>query len=128
MRQSQVATHEKPHSLLNPFERSDEVFAELKMKLRASEAMAMTHARLEDFVQSDGMQLLRQLFEDHLALRSQREQDLGWADLTPSDGVDRPHERDSSRQLATLFGEVRVERTAYGNRGAPRACIRSTLT
>jgi hypothetical protein len=80
------------------------------------QAAQMTHAQLEDRLHTDGLAVLRQLLQDSLDLRAEREQRL--VDVTDADGVARSgaeygHERD----LATVFGQVRVARIAYRSRG-----------
>jgi len=64
----------------------------------------------------DGFELLRQLFQDHLDLRAEREERL--PGVTGADGVTRGYaEVDHERLLVTIFGEVRVRRLAYRHKG-----------
>jgi hypothetical protein len=86
--------------------------------LYGPQAAQMTHAQLEDRLHTDGLAVLRQLLQDSLDLRAEREQRL--ADVIDADGMLRGgaeygHERD----LATVFGQVRVARIAYRSRGRP---------
>ncbi|MGH8903147.1 MAG: ISKra4 family transposase, partial [Egibacteraceae bacterium] len=63
-------------------------------------------------------QLQRRLYQDHLDLRAAREADHH--DVTGADRVERTRtETGHHRKLATVFGEVSVERKAYR---APGAC------
>ena len=65
----------------------------------------------------DGFELLRQLYQDHLELRAEREERLG--SLIGADGVAyNCVEADHCRRLVTIFGEVRVRRLAYRRKGA----------
>jgi hypothetical protein len=114
MMQAQVAPCEKA---LDVFRRSNEAFETIKVHLRSHETMAMTHAEVERLLHDDGMKLLRQLLQDHLDLRSLREQEEGFVEVLGADGVERPHRRDTTRKLETLFGEVEVRREAHGARG-----------
>lgn len=84
--------------------------------LTGGEAGALEHGELEDRLVSDGRELLRQLYQDHLDLRSEREVRL--QRVTDAHGVARGAvEADHGRALATVFGEVRVTRLAYRRRG-----------
>jgi hypothetical protein len=114
MMQAQVAAREKSPEA---FRRSNEGFETIKIRLRSAETMAMTHAEVERLLHDDGLRLLRQLLQDHLDLRSLREQQEGLAPVMGADGVERPHRRDTTRQLETVFGEVEVHREAHGARG-----------
>jgi hypothetical protein len=79
--------------------------------LAGEEAAALTHAELEEQLSARGRELLRRLFQGQLELRAAREQRRG--DVT-ADGVPRTRvEKDHSRPLATVFGEVTVTRMAY---------------
>jgi hypothetical protein len=96
--------------------RSDERYGSLREWVCGEEATALTHGELEERLQAEGRELLRQLYEDSLQLRAIREQRLEV--VVGSDGIVRPHaERDHERTLQTVFGEVRVGRIAYRARG-----------
>ena len=84
-------------------------------------AGALSCSELESHLQVEGFELLRQLFQDHLDLRAQREQCLG--KVVGSDGVARRYaEAGHCRPLATVFGEVSVNRLAYRHKGAANLC------
>ena len=79
---------------------------------------AMAHGDVEGELDRRGRELLRQMFQDHLDRRAQREERVEVIDAA---GVTRPNvERGHSRGLATIFGAVRVERLAYRQRGEAR--------
>ncbi len=84
-------------------------------------AAAMTHAELEDRLSTDMREALRQLYQDHLDLRSQREQPLK-AVASATGAVHGAVEAGHERSLATVFGEVRVRRMAYRARGHANLC------
>ena len=99
----------------NPFAASREKFEALIVSLNSSPAFAMTHADLERALWTEGLEILRLLFQDHLDLRCLRE--IAESGILGKDGVLRTHRRDSDRQLETLFGTVTVGRLEYGARG-----------
>lgn len=76
----------------------------------------MSHRELEDLLHADGMELLRQLLQDHLDLRADRE--LRLDSVVGSDGETRRHHRaETSRAMMTVFGPVRPRGRAYEGRG-----------
>lgn len=84
--------------------------------LDGARASTLTHSQLEEQLAERGRELLRQLLQDHLALRGERERLL--EDVVGADGARRRHvERDHPRQLRTIFGEVQVTRIAYRQKG-----------
>ena len=84
--------------------------------LDGQEAAGLTHAELEARLQVESRELFRQLLQDHLDLRAQQETRL--AAVVGADGVARGGaETGRERGLSTVFGEVRVRRTAYRTRG-----------
>jgi hypothetical protein len=84
--------------------------------LAGGQAAGLTHAELEDRLHSDGMRLLRQLFQDSLDLRAGREERLGGV-IDADGGLRGWAEPGRQRRLATRFGEVVVTRIAYRARG-----------
>jgi hypothetical protein len=76
----------------------------------------MKHDELEGLVEGEGKDLLRQLLEDHLQLRKEREPRR--ESVTGGDGVERREVRDRERHLMTLMGWVEVGRKSYGTEGA----------
>lgn len=91
-------------------------FEELVGFLAGSAAAQLEHGELEEAVSTDGRELLRLLYQDHLDLRAAGEQRL--ARVVDADQVDRPAcEPGRARGLSTVFGPVRVTRLAYRRRG-----------
>jgi hypothetical protein len=98
------------------FARSRHRFEEVVGFLDGQAAAGLTHAELEDRLHSEGRELLRMLFQDHLDLRSRREEPL--EEVVGADGVVRRYgEAGHARSLETIFGEVTVTRTAYRRKG-----------
>ena len=84
--------------------------------LEGAESTGLTHAELEARLQVESRELFRQLLQDHLDLRAQRERRL--EKVVGADGLPRGSaEAGHQRGLATVFGEVQVRRIAYRSRG-----------
>jgi hypothetical protein len=82
--------------------------------LEGTQAAVMSHAELERRVGLDGREVLRLALQGHFDRRAQREQrsdDICDAEGVPRRSVEAGHER----MLATMFGEVIVERFAYAS-------------
>ena len=91
-------------------------YLELVEFLGGTESADLTHAELEQRLRTDGFELLRQLYQDHLDRRAELEERL--EEVTGVDGVQRRCvEADHERPLVTIFGEVRVGRLAYRHKG-----------
>jgi hypothetical protein len=98
------------------FSESRACFEAMVSWLDGEESAGLTHGELEQQLQADGRELLRQLFQDHLDLRAGREPTL--AGVVDADQVPRGRvEAGRARTLATVFGDVRVQRLAYRARG-----------
>ena len=72
----------------------------------------LTHAELEERIATRGREVMRQMLQDHLDLRSIREprrSEVTGADRVVRRRVEPGHER----RLATVFGTVTVTRIAY---------------
>jgi hypothetical protein len=98
----------------SPFERSRERFESLVGKLESSETLAMSHADLERLIDVEGRQILLQLMQDHIDLRSPGEVS---GPVVGADGVERRHARPHQRKLETRFGGVMIGRAGYGMPG-----------
>jgi hypothetical protein len=98
------------------FTRSRARFEELIGFLDGAGAAKLDHGELERCLDAAGRELLRLLFQDHLDLRAQQEERM--AEVVGSDGVARHYaEPGHARPLATIFGEVSVNRLAYRHKG-----------
>ncbi len=94
------------------FDQSRERFETVLAWLSGPESAGLTHAELEDHLQVASREVFCQLVQDHLDLRAQREPKL--AEVVGADQVSRHTiEAGRARTLATVFGDVRVERLAY---------------
>jgi hypothetical protein len=95
-----------------PFVASRERFEGMLCLLEGKGAGELAHGELETRVEMEDRGLLRQLFQDHLDLRAQRK--VRQAEVVGADEMTRTRvEREHTRALSTIFGEVRVERLGY---------------
>jgi len=100
----------------NPFSASDALYRGVVGFLDSDAAAALTHAELETRLDTDGRELLRQLYQDHLDLRAVRE--VRADEVRDADGVThRALEAGHERPLTTIFGSAAVDRFAYRARG-----------
>lgn len=98
------------------FERARAQFDRVVGFLGGEAAAGLTHAELEAELGAKGRELLRQLHQDHLDLRAEREVRLPV--VAGADGAARRYaEAGHTRPLATVFGEVTVKRLAYRRKG-----------
>jgi hypothetical protein len=88
----------------------------LQQQLAGPEAAAMMHGDIEELIQTQMREVARLLFQGHQDLRAEREQRL--PDVCDAEGVPRGTAvAGESRNLATVFGDVRVSRIAYRQPG-----------
>ncbi|MDQ6727933.1 MAG: ISKra4 family transposase, partial [Actinomycetota bacterium] len=108
----------QPEECVGAFDASRACFEEALGWLGGSHASGLTHADLEDQLDRRGRELLRRMCQDHLSSRAATESRLDPvrdADALTHSAVEAGHRR----PLATIFGEVNVERLAYRHRGHP---------
>jgi hypothetical protein len=80
----------------------------------------MPHGAVERMLASEGRELLRRLFQDHVDLRGPGDlEDDGQGVVLGSDGVERKAARVRGRNLGTVFGDVRVERRMFSRPDVP---------
>src|SRR4051812_44813080 len=94
------------------FERSRECFESVLAVLDDPQTIGQTHADLEGRLTVMSRELFRVLLQDHLDLRARREQrrdDVAGVDEPARTRVETGH----ARALATVFGQVNVQRAAY---------------
>jgi hypothetical protein len=93
------------------------LFDALADELGDPAADELTHAELKERIATRGREVMRQMLQDHLDLRSIREPRR--SEVTGSDRVARRRiEPGHERALATVFGTVTVTRIAYRALGA----------
>ena len=73
------------------------------------------HGKTEEYIRTDGDELLRLMFQGYLDKQAEDEERA--ASVTASDGISRNHVRqNTSRVLTTVFGKVTVKRLSYSQR------------
>src|SRR5680860_1074660 len=103
-------------SVSDGFEESRDRFEAMAAWLSGDDANGLDHAELEVRLDVEGRELLRRLFQDHPDLRARRESRI--ERIVDADGVGRETvEGGHRRGLATVFGDVEVDRLAYRRRG-----------
>jgi hypothetical protein len=105
-----------PSSVNVSFERSGECFDSVVAVLDDPQTTSQTHAELEERLTVMSRELFRVLLQDHLDLRARREQrrdDVAGVDEPARTRVETGH----TRALATVFGQVQVQRAAYRTPG-----------
>lgn len=103
----------------DPFAAARDHFDSVLRRLGTEEATRMTHTDVEVLVDREGREALRLAYQGHLDQRAARERATRPAAVTGTDGHERRHRRDSSREVQVLFGAVKVTRTAYSYPGVP---------
>ncbi len=98
-----------------PFSSSRNLFDKLASKLGGDATANLDRGEIEQLVENEGREVLRQLMQDHLDLRAAR---ASAAPVRGADGVERTEVRPSARRLGTLFGNVGVQRLSLVKRGA----------
>jgi hypothetical protein len=96
------------------FSSAREKMAELVTDLQSSKLLAAEHSEVEAFVQKEGRELERRLYQAHLDLRAARERPVP---VRGADHVERTYRRPSRRPLGTILGRVMVARLAYQAQG-----------
>src|SRR3989304_2910399 len=82
--------------------------------LKSSAAGTLTHSMLEDVLNERGREVLRRLLQAHIDARGPGEAATA---VKGVEGIERDTARVHDRELATIFGDVRVKRMGYGAEG-----------
>lgn len=97
---------------LEAFHASRRQFEKMVGQMNSKSNADMNHAEIEELLIKEGHELMRSLMQDHLDLRTSREQPVEIIDC--ADKVVRNHFRAGrGRNLETRFGTVRITRMAY---------------
>ena len=100
------------------------LFESLLAWLAGAQAAALSHGALEDRLQVDARELIRQALQEHLDQRAASEPDLG--PVIDAQQMARPTtETGHHRSLATVFGPVQVTARPTAN-AAGQTCTRPT--
>jgi len=91
-------------------------FDKIRGFLAGAGSMGWEHSAVENYVRTEGFELLRLLLQDHFDRRAQNK---ARRDVTDATGVRfGAVERGHDRALSTVVGQVPVTRLAYRHRGA----------
>lgn len=91
-------------------------FDKIRGFLGGEAATVLEHSQLEQYIKTEGFELLRLFLQDHFDLREVREVRL--EEVIDADAVAyRAVERDHERSLATIVGTITTGRLAYRHRG-----------
>ncbi len=104
-----------PSPSTSPFAPARSALDALQARLSEAATMTLEHDDIEALVEEDGAELLRRLVQGHFDLRAIAEAERD----APSDveQVERTHRRQTSRPLATVFGDCTVHRLTFTARG-----------
>ena len=91
-------------------------FEQVLAWLEGNESATLSHGELEDQLECRGRELLRRLLQDHLTLRATTEERLARV-IDDAGLVHGAIEAGHCRVLASVFGQVEVQRLAYRRRG-----------
>jgi hypothetical protein len=108
------ATARRAATPVDGFAAAEAAFSRLAHRLQSTDTARMTHSDLEQLLEREGRELMRQLLQAHLDQRAQATAD---APVVGSDGVERTHAREGTRRLETMVGTVEVSRAGHGARG-----------
>jgi hypothetical protein len=83
--------------------------------LQSDDRFNNEHGDIEQYIQNEGFEVLRCLFQGYLDLRATSEETI--SDVHTEDGMHLNHTKHSTtRKLTTLFGDVLVKRKSYSQR------------
>jgi hypothetical protein len=90
---------------------AQEQFDSIISHLRSTDCM--THSELENFLNVDGREILRRIFQGYI---DERGPGAVAEPVVDANGQEHTHQRLQSRSLQTIFGEVTLDRQGYGGR------------
>jgi hypothetical protein len=90
---------------------AQEQFDSIISHLRSTDRM--THSELEQFLNLEGREILRRIFQGYI---DERGHGAVTEPVVDAMGQEHTHQRLHSRSLTTIFGEVTLERQGYGGR------------
>ncbi|MCP4753145.1 MAG: ISKra4 family transposase [Proteobacteria bacterium] len=101
-------------SLERPYDQGRQCFENTVEYLDSGETCSMSHSELERELEKKGRELMRILLQEHLNRRGPGRCE---EPVCGVDGVERTRKRLQGRNLETVFGAVKVNRTGYGQEG-----------
>lgn len=104
------AAYTTPIPDAQPFARSSAKVREMHEHLSSSATLRAEHGEVEDWLEVEGRELMRLMFQEHVDLRAAAERRVRAVD---ADGIEHAHVRQGGRGLETVFGEVDASRKLY---------------
>lgn len=104
------AAYTTPIPDAQPFARSSARMREMHEHLSSSGTLRAEHGEVEDWLEVEGRELMRLMFQEHVDLRAAAERRVRAVD---GDGIEHAHVRQGGRGLETVFGEVEASRKLY---------------
>jgi hypothetical protein len=98
------------------FEAAREQFKAVVAFMTSREGDRMSHSDMERFLQREGTELLRRMYQGYLDQRGPGE---ALQAVRAASGLKRPRQRLHQRSLETSFGTVEINRFGYGAEGQP---------
>ena len=89
-------------------------FSDMISHLESENVKDKEHADIEQYIQGEGFELLRCLFQGYLS-QLESQQTIKSSELTPQGKSLSNVKNETTRQLTTLFGEVTVSRIRYSS-------------
>ncbi len=97
------------------FNLANDQYKRILDKLVSDEMQINAHGEIESFLDKDGNELMRLLFQASLDLRAQGE--ILYDKVVGSDGIERTHKRKNcQRKIMSIFGEVSLKRIGYSSK------------
>lgn len=96
------------------YDQTRQMFEDVITTMDRQEAFFMSHSELERELEKKTRELMRVLLEEHLKRHGTGNCQ---GPVTGNDGVIRTQKRLHERELETIFGTIKVERTGYGFKG-----------
>ena len=98
------------------FADADGQYAKVRGLIESEELASLSHDLVERRLEEEGRELMRLLLQAYLCLRGQEE--VRDEAVVGADGVERTHIRVRGRNVSSIFGSVRLDRTGHGYPGA----------
>lgn len=93
---------------------AQEQYDSIITRLRSPQSQQMRHDELEQLLEVEGRELLRQLLQAHL---DERGPGAVSEPVIDEDGCEHTHQRLETRSIKTIFGKVSLGRQGYSGRG-----------
>ncbi len=97
------------------FSDANKHFAHMIEQLQSDTYRDNEHGDIEQYIQTEGFEVLRCLFQGYLDLKAANERTV--SNIVTDEGINLTHTKHGTkRKLTTLFGDVIVKRKSYSRR------------